>query len=186
MITVSHEDRKASWDPRFTPSYTPEKMLEMGVFEGKYINNIKGLPTSWYQTPKVLGRKDPPEPSINHFQIKSRQPLSVWKENGWIKTDQNGWFEWYCLYFLGRRLGDEDAWQIGRWRSFVARHQGQIDASGQRGDVGKRTRQRQGLLQWGWDSTTAFTDAQQKTNLTKLKRLPHVSVEAHRPEYLNW
>ena len=179
------EASNATWDPTFTPSYTPEEMLKMGVFEGKYINAVKGLPAAWYKIDKVLKPDDDPDPNINKFGIKSRQPLSVWKKNGWIKTDKNGWFEWFCHYWLGRRLGEEDKWQIGRWRSFVARHQGQIDASGQRSDTSKREKQRQGLLQWAWDSTTPFTEEQQKKNLARLKRNANVSVEEF-PPYFEW
>lgn len=157
-----------TWNPQFAPSYTPEEMLKKGVFEGKYINNIKGLPKTWYQLPKVLGPKDDPDPTVNHYGVKSRQPLSVWKENGWIKTDPNGWFGWYILYFLGRRLGEEDEWQIKRWRSFVARHNAQVQAKCKVGDRNCHTKQRQGLLQWAWDSDTAFTQAQQARNLKRI------------------
>lgn len=168
----------AKWHPDFAPSYTPKEMLELGVFEGKYINNIKGLPGDWYNLPKVVGPKDPPNPELNHYGVKSRQPLSVWQENGWIKTDKNGWFEWYCHYWLGRRLGEEDEWQIKRWRSFVARHSAQVMAKCKAGDKGCNSRQRQGLLQWAWDSDKAFTPKQEAANLKRLSKSSEVSLES--------
>ena len=172
--------KKAIWDKKFAPSYTPTVMLELGVFEGKYINAIDDLPKSWYKIPKVLKPTDAPDESINRFKVKSRQPLSVWKKNGWIneKHDPCGWFEWYCHYWLGRRLTDgEDERQINRWVSFVARHQGQIDASGDKDDLSKRVVQRQALLQWAWDSTTSFTEEQKNKNLKKLNKYNEVSFE---------
>lgn len=157
------------WDLNFAPSYTPKEMLEQGVFEGKYINAIKGLPASWYKLPKVVGPKDEPDVSLNKYEIKSRQPLSVWKKNGWTtKNSPNGWFEWYCRYYEGRRLEDEDKWQIARWRSFVARHMGQLAGHCSLKDEKKCTKQRQGLLQWGWDSTEKYTLEQRLSNLKKL------------------
>jgi len=69
-----------TWHPDFAPSYTPKQMLTMGVFEGKYINAIKGLPSDWYDLPKVVGPKDDPDVTLNHFKVKSRQPLSVWRQ----------------------------------------------------------------------------------------------------------
>lgn len=161
---------KIIWSEQFAPSYTPKEMLEKGVFEGKYINNIKGIPSEWKTIKNVLGEKDEPDEKLNYFKVKSRQPLSVWKENDWIKTDKNGWFEWYIHYYLGRRLGKEDDWQIGRWRSFVARHQGQITAKCDLKDNSCNTRQRQGLLQWGWDSSKTFNDTQLNKNLVTISK----------------
>lgn len=158
-----------NWDPTFTPCYTPLEMLELGVFEGKYINVIKGLPKSWYNLPTVVKRNDPPNVELNKFKVKSRQPLSVWRKNGWLtKHSPYGWFQWYCLYYQGRRLAEEDKLQIKRWRSFVARHQAQIDQSGDKNNLSKRLKQRQALLQWGWDSKKSFTPTQGKKNLAKL------------------
>lgn len=179
--------KKAIWDREFAPSYTPREMLEEGVFEGKYINNIKGLPSDWYSLPKVLGPDDEPDPSINKFGVKSRQPLSAWEKNGWIKTDANGWFHWYCMYWLGRRLGKEDDWQIGRWKSFIARHQAQIVHAGKLKDESTRKAQRQGLLQWGWDSTKEFTEENRKKNLDRLGKMSEVVLEGFVvPRYVNW
>ena len=137
------------FDPSFEPFYTPSEMLEMGVFEGKYCNDCTGeLPHSWFEKAKIGAV---PDPQLNYFGIKSRQPLRVWRDNGWIYgPDPRGWFQWYCRYYLGRRLPDIDAIQIKRWRAF-ARHAGQIRANCAPGDIFCRPRQRQGLLQWSHD-----------------------------------
>lgn len=167
-----------TWDPTFGPSYTPDQMLKMGIFEGKYINSIQGLPEAWYNIPKVLKKTDDPDPSINYYKVKSRQPLSVWKKNGWTDPDyEYGWFHWYCLYYLGRRLGDKDTLEIKRWRSFVARHQGQINANCNLKDKECRPKQRQALLQWAWDSQTRYSDEQVKRNARKLAQSAKVSLE---------
>jgi hypothetical protein len=136
--------------PDFEPQLTPAKMLELGVFEGKYCNDCRDeLPPEWYKKARI---SDVPDPSLNFFKIKSRQPLSVWREKGWIiGPDPRGWFQWYCRYYLGRRLPDVDAQQIKRWRAF-ARHAGQIKANCLPMDLGCRPRQRQALLQWAHDA----------------------------------
>lgn len=130
----------------FKPFYTPQEMLEMGVFEGRYLNDCRNeFPPEWYNKAKISDKADP---SLNYFGIKSRQPLGVWQDKGWIYgPDSRGWFQWYCRYYLGRRLPDTDQTQIRRWRGFV-RHAGQVRANCYPGDVFCRPRQRQALLQW--------------------------------------
>lgn len=133
----------------FTPCFSPKEMLAMGVFEGKYLNDCTNeFPSDWFDEAKL---SDMPDMGINFFGVKSRQPLSVWRERGWIYgPDPRGWFQWYCRYFLGRRLPETDQIQIKRWRAF-SRHAGQIKANCYPGDVLCRPRQRQGLLQWSYD-----------------------------------
>lgn len=133
----------------FTPFHTPSEMLELGVFEGKYMNDCRAeFPAEWFAKAKL---SDTPDVDCNYFGIKSRQPLSVWQEKGWIYgPDPRGWFQWYCRYYRGRRLPEIDARQINRWRNF-ARHAGQIKANCEPHDLLCRPRQRQALLQWAYD-----------------------------------
>jgi hypothetical protein len=133
----------------FSPKYTPQEMLAMGVFEGKYCNDCTNeFPEEWYEGAKT---NPTPDPVLNYFGVKSRQPLSVWQEKGWIHgPDPRGWFQWYCRYYLGRRLPEVDHIQIKRWKAF-ARHAGQIRANCYPGDIYCRPRQRQALLQWSYD-----------------------------------
>ena len=139
------------FDPEFKPELTPKQMLRLGVFGGKYMTDTrKEFPKAWF-----VGAKLSPErrnPSLNHFGVDASQPLSVWREKGWIfPDDPRGWFQWYCRYYLGRRLPDEDARQIRRWKA-MQRHMRQIQKHCEKGDLGCRPRQRQALLQWAYDS----------------------------------
>ena len=138
-----------SFAPDFKPALTPAEMLKLGVFEGKYCNDCRDeFPAAWYRSARLSVE---PDASVNCFGIKSRQPLSVWRQKGWIiDPDPRGWFQWYCRYYLGRRLPDVDARQIARWKSF-ARHAGQIRANCEPHDLSCRPRQRQALLQWAYD-----------------------------------
>ena len=137
------------FDPGFTPLFTPPEMLKLGVFEGKYCNDCVGeLPAAWFEDARI---SDHPDPALNCFRVKSRQPLSEWRRKGWILgEDPRGWFQWYCRYYLGRRRPEIDLLQIRRWRGFT-RHAGQIRANCAPGDLMCRPRQRQALLQWSHD-----------------------------------
>jgi hypothetical protein len=135
--------------PDFKPHLTPKKMLTLGIFEGKYSNDCREeFPESWFSQARISETADP---TLNYFKIKSRQPLSVWQEKGWIfGPDPRGWFQWYCRYYMGRRIPDIDLIQIKRWRAF-SRHAGQIKANCMPHDLSCRPRQRQALLQWAHD-----------------------------------
>lgn len=137
--------------PDFTPELTPKEMLELGIFCGAYMRDCaKEFPKSWFAKAKFA--KDRPDCMLNYFGIQASQPLSVWQKKGWIyKDDPRGWFQWYCRYYLGRRVPEEDARQIKRWNA-IRRHGWQIKNNCRAGDLSCRKRQRQVLLHWAYDS----------------------------------
>ena len=162
-------------DGKFRPQLSPPDMLAKGVFEGRYLNNDTGeFPREWFL--KALSRKklspEKADESINLFKTKSRLPLSQWRLNGWVPSsktvtrkrqydilssnaknpDTKGWFQWYCRYYIGRRIPELDAVQKKRWTAFT-RHAGAIRKNCTKGDLSCRPRQRQALLQWAYRPT---------------------------------
>jgi hypothetical protein len=135
----------------FRPELTPKEMLRLGVFAGKYMTDTRNeFPASWFAGAKLAtGARDC---SLNYFGVDASQKLSVWRAKGWIYPDDpRGWFQWYCRYYLGRRLPQEDARQIGRWQA-MRRHIRQIQVNCEPGNLLCRKRQRQALLHWAYDS----------------------------------
>jgi hypothetical protein len=140
-----------NFDLEFKPELTPAEMLRLGIFCGKYMTDgRKEFPKSWFTRAKLAtGQRDC---KLNYFGTDASQPLSEWRRKGWIhQDDPRGWFQWYCRYYLGRRMPEEDARQIKRWKA-MRRHVRQIERNCERGDVMCRKRQRQALLHWAYDS----------------------------------
>lgn len=135
----------------FKPELTPAEMLSLGVFGGRYMRDCAAeFPASWFKKAKFA--VDSADQKINYFQVKASTPLSYWQAKGWInENDPRGWFQWYCRYYLGRRLENEDKRQIRRWKA-MKRHVLAIKNNCRRGDLHCRPRQRQAVLHWAYDS----------------------------------
>ncbi len=136
----------------FNPDLTPKDMLKLGVFGGKYMTDTRDeFPDSWFKEAKLDPKKH--DPTKNYFKINASKPLSYWRSKGWIneKYDPRGWFQWYCRYYMGRRLDKEDERQIKRWKA-MKRHQAQVEKNCKKKDLTCRKKQRQALLHWAYDS----------------------------------
>lgn len=140
-----------NFDPRFRPELTPKEMLALGVFGGKYITDCQNeFPKDWFENAKLSPQKA--DPKLNYFGVLASQPLKVWQQKGWIyHEDPRGWFQWYCRYYMGRRIPQEDDRQIKRWLA-IKRHIAQLQKNCKPLDLNCRRRQRQALLQWAYDS----------------------------------
>jgi hypothetical protein len=139
------------FDPDFKPQLTPAQMLKLDVFGGKYMTDCRGeFPKSWFVGAKLSPRYR--DRARNFFGVDASQPLSEWKRKGWIHPDDpRGWFQWYCRYYMGRRMPAEDRRQINRWKA-IRRHVRQVQKYCEPGDLLCRRRQRQALLHWAYDS----------------------------------
>jgi hypothetical protein len=170
-------------NPDFKPYFTPAEMLILGVFEGKYLNDcILEFPKEWFVNAIKANKLSPGEADItcNFFNIKSRMSISEWIDRGWIPQikndpDNRGWFQWYCRYYIGRRIPELDNIQIKRWKAFN-RHYGQVKKNSDKKSnktfnfkldndirltnitlkkqsyIFNRPKQRQALLQWSYNA----------------------------------
>ena len=118
------EPEGRNFDPEFRPDLSPKEMLALGVFGGKYMTDCrKEFPASWFKHAKLAkARRDP---GLNYYGVDASTPLSYWKRKGWIcEEDPRGWFQWYCRYWMGRRIEDDER-QIRRWKA-IRRHVAQL------------------------------------------------------------
>ena len=147
-----------NFDPRFKPELTPKQMLELGIFGGKYFNDVANTneyPKDWFQNAKLsknIGPGTKPDYNLNYFKVKASLPLKEWKQKGWITPeDPRGWVEWYFRYYQGRRIPKVDELQIKRWMN-AKRHL--VAALSHESKTGNQSLPRlQAMLHWVYDVT---------------------------------
>lgn len=143
-----------NFHPEFKPELTPKQMLELGIFGGRYMRDCqKEFPKDWFKKAKLLPlHTQGHDKKLNYFGVDASQSLAIWKKKGWIyPEDPRGWFQWYCRYYMGRRIFLEDDRQIRRWKAIV-RHIAQVKKYCHVRDLNCRKRQRQAILHWAYDS----------------------------------
>ena len=135
----------------FKPELTPKELLALGIFGGKYMTDCKDeFPSDWFENAKFSSKTK--DITLNYFKVDASLPLKEWERKGWIYPDDpRGWFQWYCRYFYGRRIPQEDLRQIKRWKA-MTRHVGAIKKNCKVLDQNCRKKQRQALLHWAYDS----------------------------------
>lgn len=149
-VYILSEKPGKNFAQNFKPELTPKEMLKLGVFGGKYMTDCTSeFPNDWFIKAKLCSAKH--DPDLNFFGVNASQPLSVWRQKGWIHPDDpRGWFQWYCRYFMGRRHEDDER-QIKRWVA-IKRHIVQIKNNCHPGDWNCRRKQRQAVMHWAYDS----------------------------------
>ncbi|KAK8013039.1 hypothetical protein PG991_010414 [Apiospora marii] len=127
--------------PSFRPNKSPESILREGAFGGTYFRPLyskrlgttieddwRELPPEWtagggFDVEKQLTSAEY-DPAVNKYGVGCGQSIEEWEAAGWIRHeyDVRGWFQWYCRFWLGRRISDEsgeDERQISRWKKCV-------------------------------------------------------------------
>ena len=122
----------------FSPNKTPIEVIKEGVFGGTYFRNIySGIQEKWYKNLwkeyvhlKNIDAKfyasDYYHVSVNKYGVKCGTSLRFWENKGWInKIDPYGLFQWYFMYWSGRRSKD-DKRQINRQKKYMSRFRGKL------------------------------------------------------------
>lgn len=135
----------------FNPAYTPEKMLQLGVFGASYFEMAKPEDFEGIR-PSILllarAQTGSYDEKRNAFGVKAGLHYDEWIKNGWIfEEDPLGWFHWYCRFSSGRRH-ERDYHQISRWNSYKRWHSQALNQKARKGVVSNVVNQ--GLLHWSW------------------------------------
>ena len=117
----------------FRPNITPVEVIKKGAFGGTYFRDIySGINGKWYRKSwkefimlKEIDQKyyysNYDDASANKYDVKCGTLLRFWENKGWIHSiDPYGWFQWYFIYWLGRRSVHDET-QINRWKEIVSR-----------------------------------------------------------------
>lgn len=145
------EEEGSNFHSEFKPDLSPKELLALGVFGGKYMTDcLDEFPDHWFEDAKLSAERK--NIALNYYRVDASLPLRDWQEKGWINPlDPRGWFQWYCRYYYGRRIPDEDLRQIKRWKA-MKRHVGAVKKNCKNMDQSCRKKQRQALLHWAYDS----------------------------------
>jgi len=164
--------------PEFKPNLSPKDVFKKGSFGGTYFRPIYSsitkkkyngktviseYPKSWFTGLNIEKEviSETYDKKVNKYGVKCGSSLEAWEKSGWIvKEDPYGWFQWYCRFYKGRRLYDDER-QIDRWAKiagpngrFRRRLMNEIIKQGKKyDDPSVSPVIRQVLLHWGYELT---------------------------------
>ena len=117
----------------FGTNKTPVKTMKEGAFARTYFRDIySGINSKWctkswkeFDELKYIDKKyycsNYYDVNVNKYKIKCGTLLRFWENKDWINSiDPYGWFQWYFIYWLGRRVLD-DKREIARWKGIASR-----------------------------------------------------------------
>ena len=181
--------------PHFRPNVPPKEVFKKGAFGGTYYRPIYSsvtkreydgkrviseFPKSWFQgldiNREVISKEY--NKAVNKYGVKCGSSLEDWEKNDWIvKEDPYGWFQWYCRFYKGRRMYDDER-QIKRWMKlagpkgrFRIRLMNQIIKAGKKyNDESISPVIRQVLLHWGYELTKKDFDRYKRSKTRRSRR----------------
>ncbi len=85
----------------FEPQLTPEQMLRLGVFGGRYMTDCTAeFPAEWFEHARLCPERHDPE--LNLFKVNASQPLAVWRaKGGFIRTIRAAGFNGIAVTIRG-------------------------------------------------------------------------------------
>lgn len=142
----------------FEPILSPMTMMSLGIFGNAYFGDLSS--TSKYQLgaerhalfPAYKGSMQFQSSYVDKanwqtalFKKKASSTREWWLDRNLIgDADPLGQFEWYCWYWLGRRIPAYDQHQIKRWLNFRLRQTAMIEKT-------RAVGLQQALLHWSCD-----------------------------------
>lgn len=130
----------------FQPDFSPATMLRLGIHCGWYfrgnIELIADLPPGWFDKARW---SEHPDCTLNYTGVRAHRSFGEDAELEENEHDPLGWFQWYCRFTAGRRLGNYDKLQIARWASARHRLHNKLGSASHPNDMLSR---RQELLEW--------------------------------------
>lgn len=111
--TVAVPTGTKSYDAKFSPKFSPDVLIRLGVFGGLAIKGIETeIPIEWIIFALLSDKityEDLPDQTKNYYQILSEPYPST------RSYDTRQFFHWFCRYYLGKR-SPEDVLMIQAWR----------------------------------------------------------------------
>ena len=136
------------WNDNFFPSYSPDKMIRMGVFKDK-ISDIQTIPYFWNT-----------ELSIDVYDYKVLNSSTDTQQT----MREYEWFTWYLQYFMGGHTSNDIPY-IQQWKVNIIKLLFKLNTNRYDNNIIRHK-----LLYYGWDYNSDINDDIHNNNLIKIKK----------------